>query len=831
MRARLCRFGLAATAVIAALPLLAVPVAAQSDGSPPPSSVSVQRHWGADRYATALAVAEQLVSAAGGRLPRVVIVSGDRWQDAVVAAPLTSANRNEHIAPILLSHPSKGLNADAMKLIERAEVSHAVIVSTDTARGMAVPTSVDAGLRAIGLDVERFSGADASATSVAVADGVADALGSRLASLDGDGGDGTVFVASGESFADALVAGPLVGSTSNPYPLLLTPKEGLDAAVRNWLARLKPARAVLLGGTAAVSSAAEAQITAAGVRSVVRIAGRDRFDTAAKVRAWAAQRFPEGCYGGSDVGLARSDLPFDSFSAGPLLARRCAPLLLTMPDKIPAATAAALDSIRSAQASQAGTPPPAVRMYVFGGEAAVNAAVIDAWRTMTGPGAGDGPEGSDDGDEATATIDAAEQRMASLLNDLRARLGLPALIVSPELTDIARGWSEDMAASGSFTHNPAYSDHYPEGWLAAGENIATVSGSGLTLTDAVAKMFDGLVDSRGHYENMVSTKFTHVGIGIARRGSKFWATQNFATYQKDISADCGPGCTTFSSDFKELDPGGFFMCGILDADASVRCWGLFYDGLYEDPSSGSFAQVAVGNAHVCALRTDATLECWGSDYSVLKNDANSTYLSPPNEAPSGKFKMVSSRGFGSCGLRLDASVHCWGVDLRGEYRSPEGEFKSISVGNVVSCGIRLDDSIDCWGLFDVSDDLLESNYCGGQANCLDQYDQRPFETGRFTKVSAGHFHACGLRTDGNIVCVGMNRWGQTDVPSGTYIDVAAGHEYTCGLRVDGTVACWGDDVTSPPAGTVSSIVASGDPLESVCAQRRDRSHVCWDALG
>lgn len=373
---RRCR-GWAAVSVLLLVPLLAVPAAAQSAGSGAgPAAVSVDRFGGADRYATSLAVAEGVAAGAGGSLASVVIVSGERWRDAVVAAPLAAAGGSGRIAPVLLSHPRTGLSADAWAFIERVSVGGAVVVSTDAAGRRAVPGSVDDGLRERRVGVQRVGGSDAYATSVAVAEAVSITLSSS--GSQGSGGSsgvgGTVFVASGESFADALVAGPLVGNAQAAVPLLLTPKQGLDAAVSGWLTRHQPARAVIMGGTAAVSAQVEAQIEAAGVRTVERIAGSDRFDTAAKAAAWAATHIAPGCGGPGEAGLARSDVPFDSFSAGPLLASRCAPLLLTAPGRIPDATAAALDTALD-RADPQGMP----RLNVFGGEAAVSTSAIEVW--------------------------------------------------------------------------------------------------------------------------------------------------------------------------------------------------------------------------------------------------------------------------------------------------------------------------------------------------------------------------------------------------------------------------------------------------------------------
>ena len=65
-------------------------------------------------------------------------------------------------------------------------------------------------------------------------------------------GAADVFVASGEDFPDALVAGPL---SSGAGPLLLTGSKKLPAVVRQEVQRLKPKRIIVVGGPSAVSDA------------------------------------------------------------------------------------------------------------------------------------------------------------------------------------------------------------------------------------------------------------------------------------------------------------------------------------------------------------------------------------------------------------------------------------------------------------------------------------------------------------------------------------------------------------------------------------------------
>ena len=61
-------------------------------------------------------------------------------------------------------------------------------------------------------------------------------------------------------------------------------------------------------------------------------------------------------------------------------------------------------------------------------------------------------------------------------------------------------------------------------------------------------------------------------------------------------------------------------------------------------------------------------------------------------------------------------------------------------------------------------------------------------------VAAGRFHTVGLKADGTVVAVGDNESGQCDVSGWTdIVAVAAGEYHTVGLRADGTVAAVGDN--------------------------------------
>ena len=89
---------------------------------------------------------------------------------------------------------------------------------------------------------------------------------------------GTVFVATGDKFPDALAAG--AAASAYGVPVLLVRPTSVPASTRLLLERLGPTTIVLAGGTAAISSAVEAELRNLTGASIVRLGGLDRYETA-----------------------------------------------------------------------------------------------------------------------------------------------------------------------------------------------------------------------------------------------------------------------------------------------------------------------------------------------------------------------------------------------------------------------------------------------------------------------------------------------------------------------------------------------------------------------
>ncbi|WP_419842347.1 cell wall-binding repeat-containing protein [Candidatus Poriferisodalis sp.] len=220
------------------------------------SKPTVTRVSGADRYATAAAMAKLVGTSArwcDSDDDAVLLVNGDRspFTSAVLAGPLSYGLE----MPLLLT-AAKTLPSATAEWISDNNIDRVVIIGDKTEVSEAVADEVTA----LGAKVDRHAGSDAAATSVAVAK-----LMWNCGSLGAD--KSRVALVSESSTADGVAAAPVMGNgisrDDSPVPILLVGAE-LPASVRDWLAATpakntdgtkKHLQVVAVGGTAAVSAA------------------------------------------------------------------------------------------------------------------------------------------------------------------------------------------------------------------------------------------------------------------------------------------------------------------------------------------------------------------------------------------------------------------------------------------------------------------------------------------------------------------------------------------------------------------------------------------------
>jgi alpha-tubulin suppressor-like RCC1 family protein len=204
-----------------------------------------------------------------------------------------------------------------------------------------------------------------------------------------------------------------------------------------------------------------------------------------------------------------------------------------------------------------------------------------------------------------------------------------------------------------------------------------------------------------------------------------------------------------------------------------------------------------------------------------RRDSATVLVRGPGEAPSLRWRSVAVGWDHACALSQQGRVYCWGGNPFGELGSGARRmfttavapvavaggrvFAEVHVGERHTCALEPDGTPWCWGLLanTGAGEWSETQY----ARAVPERVRFP---GRFSRLSVGFNHSCGLDPQGLAYCWGNNFSGQLGI--GTRDDgrlqptrVATALRFSeisirsltsCGLTTEGAAYCWGTN--QPP---------------------------------
>ena len=130
----------------------------------------------------------------------------------------------------------------------------------------------------------------------------------------------------------------------------------------------------------------------------------------------------------------------------------------------------------------------------------------------------------------------AEQQLVQMLNQERARAGLPSLKVDDRLTQAARAHASLTAQAKQLAHQFPGEPTLPQR-LAATNLRFSNDGENLAHGDSAESAHDDLMHSPPHRANILSPKYNTVGVGVLRIGDLLWVTQDFAHRLEEYSQE------------------------------------------------------------------------------------------------------------------------------------------------------------------------------------------------------------------------------------------------------------------------------------------------------
>ncbi len=120
----------------------------------------------------------------------------------------------------------------------------------------------------------------------------------------------------------------------------------------------------------------------------------------------------------------------------------------------------------------------------------------------------------------------AERELVRLTNEERRKQGLAPLAVDDRLVRAAREHSRLMADKHLLSHQFPGEPTVVKRLAAAGIRFDR-SGENVSLDDTAQGAHVGLMNSPRHRANILSPDYNAVGVGVVRRGSQIWVTQEF----------------------------------------------------------------------------------------------------------------------------------------------------------------------------------------------------------------------------------------------------------------------------------------------------------------
>jgi putative cell wall-binding protein len=168
------------------------------------------------------------------------------------------------------------------------------------------------------------------------------------------------YVATGSSFPDALAGGVAAGRQKGP--VLLVGGSSVPSSTASELARLKPGKIMVLGGTSVISDAVLTKLRSyATTGTVTRLAGADRYGTAIAIsKATTGTDAPRTVYIATGANFA------DGLAGTPAAAKANGPLLIVPSGALTPAIATELRRLN----------PP--RIVILGGTSSVSSSVAAA---------------------------------------------------------------------------------------------------------------------------------------------------------------------------------------------------------------------------------------------------------------------------------------------------------------------------------------------------------------------------------------------------------------------------------------------------------------------
>jgi len=297
----------------------------------------------------------------------------------------------------------------------------------------------------------------------------------------------------------------------------------------------------------------------------------------------------------------------------------------------------------------------------------------------------------------------------------------------------------------------------------------------------------------------------HWTCAVADQGTSCWGTDRPA-----------PVAVSGGGSFHGLEAGFLHTCA-LDGEEAAWCWGSNTNGVLGVPGTEEssdplpvetdlrFVELAANSESTCGRDGEGRLHCWG-----MYGDET-----PVAFGGDLRFEQISGQWTHMCGVEAGTGrVWCWGNNARGELAQEEQErfeepvlvegvedAELVRAGAMFTCALDQGRNLHCWGW---NCDGQLGRVGGPQNHTVPQVVEA---APPLVQIALGYGFVCGLTEEGEAWCWGRNSRGELGADTGPshwsvepvpvsgdlrFTDLSAGWRHACGITDEGKLYCWGD---------------------------------------
>ncbi|ASD64419.1 CUB domain-containing protein [Bdellovibrio bacteriovorus] len=297
-----------------------------------------------------------------------------------------------------------------------------------------------------------------------------------------------------------------------------------------------------------------------------------------------------------------------------------------------------------------------------------------------------------------------------------------------------------------------------------------------------------------------------------------------------------PADVDSGENYVQVSTGSQGACALTEL-GKVKCWGRNNSGSVGDGSTTdrntpvlidgtvTYTSIHRKSSTVCGITDTQVLKCWGGNGQQQIIPGSTSNVLSPTVVDSGTSYLSIAAGSTVCGVTTGQKLKCWGWNGNSVVGALTGtnpvvspttidaatNYLSVSDESGYRCAITAANDLKCWG-------EVRGTVSSEQVTVLTT-PTLVNDGIKYTQISMASYGACGISTDGQIVCMGdnYNNWFEPvpvfDMvpldPNTTIAHYGVGSAGACAIKSNGQAVCVGSYAGSGYTVSTPAVVDNG----------------------